>query len=149
MTKAQVHAEYSRLPFSGLPDAAGLYDPRFEPDACGVSFVVDIKGRKSRDIVETALGALCNLDHRGATGAEANVGDGAGILLQVPDRFLREVSGLDLPSAGSYAVGIAFLPAENEQATTDAATAVEKVMIDEGLRVLGWREVPYDASMIG
>jgi len=78
-----------RLPFSSLPEAQGLYDPRFEHDACGVSFVVDVKGRKSHDIVATALAALCNLDHRGAQGAEANTGDGAGILVQVPDRYFR------------------------------------------------------------
>ena len=75
----------------GPPGPTGLYDPRFEHDACGVAFVVDAKGRASRRIVELAVGALCNLEHRGATGAEADTGDGAGILLQVPDRFLREV----------------------------------------------------------
>src|SRR3974377_2050932 len=81
-----------RVPFSAVPDAFGLYDPRFEHDACGVSFVVDIKGRPSRAIVADALDALCNLDHRGASGAEPNTGDGAGILVQVPDRFLRAVA---------------------------------------------------------
>ncbi len=80
------------LPFSALPSAGGLYDPRFEHDACGVGFVVDVTGAKSYGIVETALGALCNLDHRGASGAEVNTGDGAGILIQVPDAFLRGVT---------------------------------------------------------
>src|SRR5207248_4572500 len=94
------------LPFSTVPTAFGLYDPRFEHDACGVSFVVDVKGRASRDIVDTALGALCNLDHRGASGAEVNTGDGAGILVQVPDVFLRAVAGFDLPPAGSYGAGL-------------------------------------------
>src|SRR5215510_10350570 len=98
-----------RLPFSGLPDAFGLYDPRFEHDACGVSFVVDIKGRPSRAIVDTALGALCNLDHRGAQGAEPNTGDGAGILIQVPDAFLRSVVDFELPARGAYGVGLCFL----------------------------------------
>src|SRR5437763_15333998 len=109
MTKARhtSHNAERRLPFSSLPEASGLYDPRFEHDACGVSFVVDVKGRAGNDIVATALGALCNLDHRGASGAEANTGDGAGMLLQVPDRFLRAVVGFGLPPAGSYGVGMA------------------------------------------
>src|SRR5215212_10377002 len=134
-------SEPPRLPFSSVPDKGGLYDPRFEHDACGVAFVVDIKGRVGHDIVATALGALCNLDHRGATGAEDNVGDGAGILLQVPDRFLRDVVGFDLPPAGEYACGIAFLPSEGTQG---AVEAVEKIAADEGLTVLGWRDVPFD-----
>src|SRR3984893_19554428 len=85
-----------KLPFSSLPEKSGLYDPPFEQDACGVSFVVDIKGRPSNDIVATALGALCNLDHRGASGAETNSGDGAGILGQVPDGFLRAGADFNL-----------------------------------------------------
>ena len=93
-------APWAWRPFSAVPDAFGLYDPRFEHDACGVSFVVDIKGVPSHDIVATALGALCNLDHRGASGAEANTGDGAGILLQVPDRFLRAVVDFDAAAGG-------------------------------------------------
>src|SRR5262245_51666999 len=148
MTKANRPDAHAQVPFSALPAARGLYDPRFEHDACGVSFVVDVKGRASHDIVATALGALCNLDHRGASGAEVNTGDGAGILLQVPDRFLRDVAGFDLPSAGSYGVGMAFLPAD----TTDAEKAmarVEAIVGDEGLRVLGWRAIPIDDSMIG
>ncbi len=101
---------YQPAPFSAVPTPFGLYDPRFEHDACGVSFVVDIKGVASHDIVTDALGALCNLDHRGASGAEVNTGDGAGILIQVPDRFLRAVVDFDLPPAGAYGVGLAFLP---------------------------------------
>src|SRR2546421_12702528 len=96
------HAFEPRLPFSALPEKHGLYDPRFEHDACGVSFVVDIKGRADHDIVATALGALCNLEHRGAQGAETTTGDGAGVMLQVPDRFLREVAGFELPPKGAY-----------------------------------------------
>ena len=92
-----------------LPPPTGLYRPENEHDACGVSFVVDLHGRRSHRLVQQALTSLCNLDHRGATGAEVNTGDGAGLLLQVPDEFFREVVGFELPSAGSYAVGTAFL----------------------------------------
>ena len=97
------------------PPRQGLYDPRFEHDACGVGFVADMHGRRSHELVQLGLSTLCNLDHRGATNAEANVGDGAGILLQVPDRFLREIVGFDLPPAGAYACGIAFLPARRHR----------------------------------
>src|SRR5258708_714038 len=83
-----------------LPVAQGLYDPRFEHDACGVSFVVHMKGLRSRQIVDHGIGALINLEHRGASGSEVNTGDGAGILIQIPDRFLREVVGFPLPSEG-------------------------------------------------
>src|SRR5262249_25804093 len=130
------------------PERSGLYDPRFEHDACGVSFVVDIKGRPSHDIVATALGALCNLDHRGAQGAEANTGDGAGILVQVPDALLRASVAFELPSADAYGVGLCFLPVEH--AAQQAAMAqVESIIRDEGLDVLGWRDVPVDASSVG
>jgi glutamate synthase (NADPH/NADH) large chain len=125
----------------------GLYDPRFESDACGVGFVADLHGRRSHKLLRLGLSTLCNLDHRGATGAEANVGDGAGILLQVPDLFLRSEVDFDLPDAGAYAAGIAFLP--RGDAADDAAKAVEKIMATEGLTVLGWRDVPFDDSMIG
>src|SRR6188472_688613 len=91
--RAQLAEAAARGLFDATPKPQGLYDPRFEHDACGVSFVVDIKGRASHDIVTTGLGALCNLEHRGATGAEPDTGDGAGILLQLPDRFLRAVVG--------------------------------------------------------
>jgi glutamate synthase (NADPH/NADH) large chain len=125
-----------------------LYDPRFEHDACGVAFVVDIKGRVGHDIVATALGALCNLDHRGATGAENNSGDGAGILLQVPDRFLRAVVGFELPPVGAYGVGMAFLPA-NPTEMAKAMAQIRAIVAEEGLRVLGWREVPVDDQTVG
>ncbi|MGB3697655.1 MAG: glutamate synthase large subunit [Gordonia sp. (in: high G+C Gram-positive bacteria)] len=131
-----------------LPGPVGLYDPANEHDACGVAFVVDMHGRRSRDIVEKAITALVNLEHRGAAGAEPNTGDGAGIMIQVPDRFLREVVDFTLPAPGTYATGIAFLP----QACGDIAAAVEGVeaiVADEGLVVLGWREVPVDESTLG
>src|SRR5688572_7888160 len=103
------------------PVKQGLYDPRFEHDACGVAFVVDMKGRKSHDIIGKGLAALCNLDHRGAAGAEPTTGDGAGILMQVPDRFFRGVVSFELPRAGAYATGMVFLP--NDDAAADAAAA--------------------------
>src|SRR5205823_3047334 len=130
-----------RLPFSSLPESSGLYDPRFEHDACGVSFVVDIKGRPDHDIVATALGALCNLEHRGAQGAETTTGDGAGILVQVPDRFLRAVAGVELPTKGAYGVGLAFLPVDAHKSER-AVARVHALAEEEGLRVLGWRDVP-------
>ena len=89
-----------------LPIAHGLYDPRFEHDACGVSFVANIKGIRSREIVTLGITALCNMEHRGATGAEADTGDGAGILIQVPDAFLRAVAGFELPALGKYAASM-------------------------------------------
>ena len=135
-------------PFSAVPEAFGLYDPRFEHDACGVSFVADVEGRRSRAIVATALGALCRLDHRGASGAEVNTGDGAGILIQVPDEFLRAVTPFALPDAGAYGVGMGFLPASAADADR-ARGDVERIAAEEGLRIIGWREVPVDASMIG
>ena len=132
----------------GPPKAQGLYDPRFEHDACGVNFVVHMKGVRSHAIVEAGIGALCNMDHRGAAGAEINTGDGAGILLQVPDRFLRAVVPFDLPAEGSYATGMVFLP-HDDAASADARARIDAVFADEGLTVLGWREVPVDDSMIG
>src|SRR5215204_2991095 len=131
-----------------LPTKQGLYDPRFEHDACGVSFVADLQGRRSHRMVELGLASLCNLDHRGATNAEPNVGDGAGILIQVPDAFLRAVVDFDLPAAGSYATGIAFLPRDPEPEAA-AMVGIEKIAASEGLQVLGWRAVPVDSSMIG
>ncbi len=131
-----------------LPPRQGLYDPAFEHDACGVSFVVDVHGRASHRMIELGLRSLCHLDHRGATGAEANTGDGAGILLQIPDAFLRAVVPFALPPAGEYAVGCAFLPRDPEEAA-QAQKAVEKIATSENLRVIGWRDVPTDHSMIG
>ena len=133
---------------SHLPARTGLYRPDSEHDACGVSFVVDLHGRRSHDLVAKGLTSLCNLDHRGATGAEPNTGDGAGILIQVPDAFLRAVLDIELPASGSYATGIAFLPAD--EAAADAACAsMEKICAEEGLSVLAWREVPTDPSSVG
>ena len=131
-----------------MPTSVGLYNPIYEHDACGVAMVVDMHGRRSRTIVDHAITALLNLEHRGAAGAEQHSGDGAGIMIQVPDKFLRAVCDFELPAEGSYATGIAFLP----QSSRDAALAVEgveKIVASEGLTVLGWREVPTDDSSLG
>ncbi|MDQ3468304.1 MAG: glutamate synthase large subunit [Actinomycetota bacterium] len=134
-----------------LPAPTGLYDPRFEHDSCGVSFVAHIKGVASHDLVRTGLGALCNLEHRGATGAEVDTGDGAGILVQVPDRFLRAVlvdAGVVLPAPGRYAVGMAFLPAD-AVAAEKAEAAIEAIVAEEQLAVVAWRDVPVDPATLG
>ena len=128
--------------------ATGLYDPRFEHDACGVSFVANMKGVASHEIVARGVGALCNMEHRGATGAESDTGDGAGILIQIPDKFLRAVAGVDLPLAGAYACGMAFLPS-NANDAEKAVEAIERILGEEGLRPLGWREVPVNPDCLG
>ncbi len=131
---------------SGPPPAVGLYDPRFEHDSCGVGFIADLAGRASHDIVQKGMQCLLNLDHRGATGAEANVGDGAGVLLQLPDEFFRTVCDFPLPPAGHYAAGIAFLPRDNPD---NAASAIADLIKKEKLSLLGWREVPTDPHSLG
>ena len=131
-----------------VPSSVGLYNPAFEHGACGVAMVVDMYGRRSRDIVDKAITALLNLEHRGAQGAEPHTGDGAGILIQVPDEFLRAVVDFELPEPGSYATGIAFLPQSSKEAA-EACAAVEKIVEAEGLEVIGWRDVPTDESSLG
>jgi glutamate synthase (NADPH/NADH) large chain len=131
------------VPFSAVPPAAGLYDPANDTDACGVAFVADVQGRRSRAIVAAGLTALHNLDHRGAAGAEPNSGDGAGILTQVPDALLRESVDFELPPEGEYAAGIVFLPVEETERAVRIAD-VDRIAGEEGLTVLGWREVPVD-----
>ncbi|MGH9066355.1 MAG: glutamate synthase large subunit [Acidimicrobiales bacterium] len=130
------------------PGRQGLYRPDLEHDACGVAFVADVHGRPSHALVDQGITALRNLEHRGASGSEADTGDGAGILLQVPDRFLRSVAGFDLPPAGAYATGIAFLPPDRDRAA-GAVAAVESVAAGEGLRVIGWRDLPVDLDVVG
>src|ERR1700677_1930534 len=133
------------------PPAQGLYDPQFEHDACGLGFVVHIKGKKSHQMVTDALKILVNLDHRGACGCETNTGDGAGILIQVPHEFLAaqtEKLGFKLPAPGQYGVGMIFLPkdkAEREHIKKELA----KTISDEGQTLLGWRDVPTDNSSLG
>lgn len=134
--------------FSAIPDAAGMYDPANEKDACGLAMVATLRGTPGHDIVDAALGALRNLEHRGAVGSDAGTGDGAGILCQVPDAFFRDVVDFDLPDAGQYAVGTAYLPLDAD-ARADAKAAVEQLAVAEGLRVLGWREVPVRPEVLG
>ncbi|HVA76799.1 MAG TPA: glutamate synthase large subunit [Candidatus Binataceae bacterium] len=136
---------------SSLPEREGLYDPAHEHDACGVGFVVNIKGERSHDIVAKALQVLDNLTHRGACGCDPSSGDGAGILIQIPHEFLsREAAkcGFDLPAPGQYGVGQVFLPLDaNKRAACE--TVFEKIVREEGLRVFGWRTVPVVASACG
>ncbi|MEU2109782.1 glutamate synthase large subunit [Streptomyces sp. NPDC019507] len=133
-------------PMDGRPAPQGMYDPRNEHDACGVGFVATLTGVASHELVEQALTVLRNLEHRGATGSEPDSGDGAGILLQVPDAFLRDVAGFELPEAGSYAVGIAFVPQGTED---EAVSRIETIAAEEGLDVLGWRDVPVAPELLG
>ncbi|MGI5292336.1 glutamate synthase large subunit [Nonomuraea polychroma] len=132
----------------GFPEPQGLYHPANEHDACGVAMVADVAGRRGHGIVVKALTALCNLDHRGAKGSEPDTGDGAGILTQIPDAFYRAVVPFTLPAAGAYATGIAFLPFD-EQARGVATSLIEQIAAEEGLTVLGWREVPVDRELPG
>ncbi len=137
--------------FSSQPQAQGLYDPAFEHDACGVAMVATLRGSAGHDIVEHALTALRNLDHRGATGADPTVGDGAGILVQTPDAFFRDVmgeAGVELPVAGGYAAGMAFLPRDDDERAR-ALETIERIAGEESLRVLGWRDVPVERDLVG
>src|SRR5918995_2131298 len=129
------------LPYSH--SAEGLYDPAFEHDACGVAFVATLSGVPSHEIIARGLHALRNLDHRGATGADPKTGDGAGILMQIPDELLRSEVDFELPRLGAYAVGNAFLPTEPD-AATKAKVMIEQIAEEERLTVLGWRVVPTD-----
>ena len=134
-----------------LPPAEGLYDPRNEHDACGIGFVVDIKNRKSHQPIRQGLEILSNLSHRGAVGADPLAGDGAGILLQIPDGFLRAEGvslGIELPEPGDYAVGMVFLP-RDLHARAESATTLERAIAAEGQILLGWRDVPTDNSCLG
>ncbi|MFI7588950.1 glutamate synthase large subunit [Spongisporangium articulatum] len=138
--------------FSALPEAQGLYDPAHEHDACGVAFVATMRGEPGHDIVDMALTALRNLDHRGAVGAEVDTGDGAGIITQVPDAFLRAVMAeehdVHLPPAGSYAVGTAFLPQDDAERAV-AERRIAEIADEEGLSVLAWRDVPVTNGLVG
>ena len=134
-----------------IPGPQGLYNPEFEKDSCGVAFIADMHGRATRDIVDKGISALVNLEHRGAAGAEANTGDGAGILMQIPHAFCQAVAaeeGITLPGAQAYATGIAFLP-RGRMAMLDAKREIEAIAAEEDAKVLGWRTVPTDPSELG
>ena len=131
--------------FSTTPNAVGLYDPDNEHDACGVAMVATLNKLPTHEIVSKALTALRNLEHRGASGAEVDSGDGAGILIQIPDKFYRSVVNFDLPKASEYATGIFFVkPGE-----IGYQESIEKIAKEEGLKVLGWRDVPINSKSLG
>jgi len=135
----------------GLPPKQGLYDPQFEKDGCGIGFVVNIKGQASHGIVEKGLQVLENLYHRGAQGCDPCTGDGAGLLIQVPHEFLKQVAGesrVKLPNAREYGVGMVFLPRE-AQPRKQCEILFERVIAEEGTRLLGWRDVPVKSDAIG
>ena len=142
------HREGLNMNLRGLPAPDGLYDPSQEHDACGVGFVVDIKGRRSHGIVEQALEILVNLEHRGACGCDPDTGDGAGIMLQIPHAMLQRSLGGRLPEPGYYGVGQVFLPRDAmERGICEAV--IERVVEEEGLRFIAWRDVPVDNSVLG
>ena len=135
----------------GTPLPQGLYDPALDKDSCGVGFIADIKGRKSHQIVEDGLRILCNLEHRGAVGADPRMGDGAGILVQIPHKFFAKKTaelGFKLPKPGEYAVGYLFMPKDPNWRQIIRDIYAE-VIAREGLSLLGWREVPTDNSTLG
>ena len=135
----------------GLPPKQGLYDPELEHDACGIGFVADLKKPASHEIIEQATAILCRLTHRGAAGSDEATGDGAGMLLQTPDKFLRKVadaSGFELPALGAYASALVFLAVDGDE-RAQQMQIVEEAVAGEGQRFLGWREVPTDPDTIG
>lgn len=135
----------------GLPKAQGLYDPQFEHDNCGVGFVAQIKGKQTHSIIQQGLQVLVNLHHRGAVGADPNTGDGAGILIQLPHKFLSKVAGeldMTLPAPGEYGVGMVFLPQE-PNARYFCEGTFEKIIKEEGLDLIGWRNLPIDEKSCG
>ncbi len=135
----------------GMPSAQGLYDPAQEHDACGIGFVASVRGEKSHDIVRKGVQVLLNLAHRGACGCDAETGDGAGILIQIPHKFYaRECAklGFELPEPGNYGVGVTFLPVEKHP-RLQCEGILERIVQEEGLTLLGWRDTPCYASAIG
>src|SRR5688500_14105065 len=136
----------SRMPRPTQP--VGLYDPSYEHDACGVAFVARLDGKPTHETVRRAVVALENLEHRGAAGADPNTGDGAGILLQMPDAFMRAVLDEDLPPPGAYGVCVCFLPLEEDR-RAELEGLLERTVTEEGQRVVGWRDVPVDKDYVG
>ncbi|HXR98982.1 MAG TPA: glutamate synthase large subunit [Pyrinomonadaceae bacterium] len=130
------------------PQKQGLYDPRNEHDACGVGFVADVKGRRSHQIVKNALEVLRNLEHRGASGCDANSGDGAGILIQTPHEFFKNKCSFELPAFGQYAAGMVFLPVAGSL-LQQCEAVLEQIVEEEGQQVIGWRDVPTNDALLG
>src|SRR2546421_6559944 len=130
------------------PGATGLYDPANEHDACGIALVAKLWGDATHTVVEKALDALENLEHRGAEGADPNTGDGAGILLQIPNAFIRAVAGVELPRPGRYGVGVCYLPADPERRLV-LEQLIEETIEAEGQRAIWWRDVPVDERHVG
>src|SRR5246500_2510337 len=133
------------------PPAEGLYDPSLEKDSCGVGFIANIKGKKSHQIVSDALSILCNLEHRGAVGADPRFGDGAGILVQIPHAFFKRKAaeiGFQLPEPGEYAIGALFMPRDDAWRNVIKSIIAEQIKA-EGMMLLGWRDVPTDNSSLG
>src|SRR5438128_10741761 len=133
------------------PPAEGLYDLGMEKDSCGVGFIANIKGKKSHQIVSDAISILCNLEHRGAVGADPRAGDGAGILVQIPHAFFARKAaeiGFQLPEPGQYAIGALFMPRETAWRNVIKSIIADQIR-DEGLMLLGWRDVPTDNSSLG
>ena len=140
--------KYSKL---GFPKEYGLYDPNNEHENCGFGFLANINNEPKHEIVHKALEIVHNLDHRGAVGADPLAGDGAGILIQIPDEFFREQlinSGIKLPNIGSYGVGMVFLPSSIKRANL-GIKAIEKAIRNEGQELIGWRDVPVDKKVLG
>ena len=135
----------SKSVFSATPKSVGLYNPEFEHDACGVAMVATLKKIRSHEIVSLALTALRNLEHRGASGAEPDSGDGAGILIQIPDKFYRSIVGFELPKQGNYATGIFFVESWSEEIEQQ----IRQIATEEGLKILGWRDLPINTKSIG
>ncbi|HVE67391.1 MAG TPA: hypothetical protein VNB64_02295, partial [Solirubrobacteraceae bacterium] len=131
------------------PQVAGLYDPAREHDACGVGIVARLGGGPNHEVVAKAVLANEHLYHRGATGADADTGDGAGILLEIPDAFLRAEAGFDVPPAGRYGVAVVFLPRDDAARRAELERALETAVAEAGLEVVGWRAVPVDETACG
>ncbi len=148
---ASAHAVEHAREHTWRPPAEGLYDPSLEKDSCGVGFIANIKGKKSHQIVTDAISILCNLEHRGAVGADPRAGDGAGILVQIPhDFFVRKTKelGFSLPKPGEYAVGALFMPRDDSWRTVIQSIFADQIAA-EGMKLLGWRKVPTDNSSLG
>jgi glutamate synthase domain-containing protein 1 len=131
-----------------MKEHTGLYDRSFEHDACGVGFIANINGEKTHSIIENSIQALINLEHRGAVGGDMKTGDGAGILLQIPDEFLRANLEFELPAPNRYGAGMFFLPSDEKLFACSTAIVEEATAAEEGL-FLGWRKVPINTSALG